>query len=160
MIKMITPQNKSSEDDIPVWDLPRRVDALIERLESGLKEKTADHYNDIEAEIKRLQSLGVEHDRQRFLRNVRDSLILYLYPNEHVDVDNPLYYISLYFMEDGENISYVRLSEDGMIAVTSNGSLLAKTIMYNMDRFREMFRFQQGSIQRSIEGLLAEILVK
>ncbi|MBD5114604.1 MAG: hypothetical protein HDT46_05275 [Ruminococcaceae bacterium] len=157
---MITPQNKSSEDDIPVWDLPRRVDALIERLESGLKEKNADHYNDIEAEIKRLQSLGVEHDRQRFLRNVRDSLILYLYPNEHVDVDNPLYYISLYFMEDGENISYVQLREDGIITFASNGSLLAKTITYNMDRFREMFKLQRMSVQSSIEGLLAQILVK
>lgn len=160
MIKMITPQNKSSEDDIPVWDLPRRVDALIERLESGLKEKTADHYNDIVAEIKRLQSLGVEHDRQRFLRNVRDSLILYIYPDEHVNVDNPLYYISLYFMEDGENISYVQLGENGIITFTSNGSLLAKTIMYNMDRSREMFRLQGMNVRSSIEGLLAQILAK
>lgn len=84
MIKMITPQSTPSADDISDWNLSKSITALIGRLESGLKEKTANHYNDIVAEIKQLQSSGVEADRQRFLRNVRDSLILYLYPDKQI----------------------------------------------------------------------------
>lgn len=158
MIKMVPMPNQCSEEEEPWWDLPTVLKNNEERLRAGLREKVAVHYNDVVEEIKKLKSTGVAEDRQRFLTAVRDALTIYLSPDEHVTVDNPLYYISLYFLQDGENISYIQLGADGTIKYTSNDSLLANAIMYNMDNFREIFRVPRALFP-SVEMMLGSILI-
>ena len=51
--------------------------------------------------------------------SLRAKMTIYLVPEQDVKADNLLYYISLYFPQDGENISYIQPEADDTIKYAS-----------------------------------------
>ena len=138
-------------------DMGKMTTQLIERLETELKEKVANYYNKIVEELHQLQKMNLDLDRQRFLEKVKDSLGMYLYPNEAEAVDYPIFYILLYFMEDGERISHITMNEDGRPTVQVDQSPSSKAMMYVLERYKGYSVLHQD--QSALTTLLATILM-
>lgn len=150
-------EQKSDHLTIDDLDMPKTIMKLIESWTLELKEKVASVYNDIGNELNRLQKTKLDPDRQRFLEKVRLSLQTYLDPEGVYEIDRPLYYIFLYFLEDGQRISNITLDSDGMVTIPTDGSYSANTAIYLMQLYKT---FMSGYAQSSdIQSALKEILM-
>lgn len=138
-------------------DMGKKTAQLIERLETELKEKVVNHYNKVVDELHKLQKMNFDLDRQRFLGKVKDSLGMYLYPDEAETVDYPIFYILLYFMEDGERIQYITMNEHERLTVQVDQSPSSKAMMYVMERYKGYSALKQD--QSTFINLLATILM-
>ncbi|MBD5114605.1 MAG: hypothetical protein HDT46_05280 [Ruminococcaceae bacterium] len=138
-------------------DMGKMTTQLIERLETELKEKVVNHYNKIVDELNQLQKMNRDLDRQRFLGKVKDSLGMYLYPNEAETVDYPIFYILLYFMEDGERILHITMNKDECPTVQVDQSPSSKAMMYVLERYKGYSALRQD--QSTFINLLATILM-
>ena len=163
MIKILnTNPNQSTEQEsdhltIDDLDMPKTIMKLIESWTLELKEKVASVYNDIGNELNRLKKTKLYPDRQRFLDKVRLSLQTYLDPEGVYEIDRPIYYIFLYFLEDGQRISYITLDSDGIVTIPTDGSCSANTAIY-LTRLYYIFisKYAQPS---DIQSALKEILM-
>lgn len=138
-------------------DMGKMTTQLIERLETDLKEKVANCYNKIVEELHQLQKMNLDLDRQRFLGKVKDSLGMYLYPNESETVDYPIFYILLYFMEDSERISYITMNEHERLTVQVDQSPSSKAMMYVLERYKGYSALNHD--RAALTTLLATILM-
>lgn len=116
------------------------IENRINRQKLEVKENLTVYYNDISNELKLLRSARSNPDRQRFLEKVRDSISIYLSPDENTDetINNPCYFILLYIAEKEYHSPDTKMDEDGRITVVSDGSVIANAMWYLLEKFEHM----------------------
>lgn len=140
-------------------DVPRIIREIRERREGEVKSSTARHYNKIVSEISRLSSTKSDPNRLRFLERVRDSLSLYLIPEDETDttnqIDYPTYYILLYLLEDGEKITYIGIDENDKVTIGIDGSDMARAAVFLVEKFQPLLQMKHG--RQEVEMLLSAL---
>lgn len=148
-------EQKSDHLTIDDLNMPKKIMNLIESLTVELKEKVASVYNDISNELNRLQKTKLDPDRQRFLEKVWLSLQAYLDPEGVYEIDCPIYYILLYFLEDGQRISNITLDSDGRVTIPTDGSCSANTAIYLMQQYKTFISvFKSSDLQSALKAIL------